>query len=76
MIRLSEDKDHLQNCRSCLRGIAYEIIHHSCKPVLIIRLAESSTDGISNIEVVRSKLEKNILFPTDFSDAAVKALKS
>ena len=45
MIRLSEDKDHLQNCRSCLRGIAYEIIHHSCKPVLIIRLAESSTDS-------------------------------
>lgn len=56
-------------------GIAYEIIHHSCKPVLIVRLAESSTDGISSIEVVRSKLEKNILFPTDFSDTAVKAFE-
>jgi len=56
-------------------GIAYEIIHHSCKPVLIVRLAETSIGGTSNIEVVRSKLDKNILFPTDFSETADKAFE-
>ena len=55
-------------------GIAYEIIHHSCKPLLIIRLAESSTGGTSN-EVVRGKMDKNILFPTDFSGTAAKAFE-
>lgn len=56
-------------------GIAYEIIHYSCKPVLIVRLAETGVGGMSNIEVVRSKIGKNILFPTDFSKSADKAFE-
>lgn len=56
-------------------GIAYEIINYSCKPVLIVRLSESDLEGTSNIEVVRSKMDKNILFPTDFSKPADKAFE-
>lgn len=55
---------------SLMGGIAYEIIHFSRNPILIIRLADKAKAGIPYIEPVRCDFNKHILFPTDFSKNA------
>lgn len=56
-------------------GMAYEIIHHCCRPVLMIRLEETERSGIRSVDAVRPDYNKHILFPTDFSAAADQAFE-
>lgn len=51
-------------------GLAYEIIHNSQKPVLLIRLAESDKDGLSCIKSIGCDIGNHVLFPTDFSEGS------
>lgn len=56
-------------------GIAYEIIHYSTKPVLLVRMEETKKEDTSYYEPVRSNYQDHILFPTDFSETANQAFQ-
>ncbi|MBC7076053.1 MAG: universal stress protein [Syntrophomonadaceae bacterium] len=57
--------------------LAYDVIHYTRKPVLIIRLKGqsvgkpfSSDNKISNLKAVNCDVNNHVLFPTDFSENA------
>ncbi len=54
-------------------GLAYNVIHHSHKPVLLIRLKSDKKKGLSCINAVRCNINNHVLFVTDFSDNADNA---
>ncbi len=56
-------------------GLAYDIIHHSEKPVLLIRLQDNPSEGQSCISSIACEISNHILFPTDFSENADSAFK-
>lgn len=56
-------------------GIAYEMIHHVRKPILISRLAEFMEGPEVGIHPVRTDYGASILHPTDFSDTAEQAFR-
>lgn len=51
-------------------GLAYDVIHHTQKPVLLIRLEEHQKEGLLCIEAVGCEIGNHVLFPTDFSENA------
>ncbi len=53
-------------------GLAYDVIHHSRRPVLIIRLSEQVKDP-SLVESISCHVNNHILFATDFSENADNA---
>jgi nucleotide-binding universal stress UspA family protein len=56
-------------------GLAYEIIYHAMKPILIIRLKDDPSEGLSCISSTGCDINNNILFATDFSDNADNAFE-
>ncbi|SHF06554.1 universal stress protein [Alkalibacter saccharofermentans] len=51
------------------RGLAYDLIHHAKKPVLLLRLIESE-DGATCSRALDLQGKSHIVFPTDFSENA------
>ncbi|MDZ7837103.1 MAG: universal stress protein [Actinomycetota bacterium] len=54
-------------------GLAYNVIHNSHKPVLLIRLETDKKKDLSCVSAVSSNINNHILFVTDFSDNADNA---
>jgi len=54
-------------------SLAYDVIHHCRKPVIIIRLEESAPDGLTCNKSKGCDFSNHILFPTDFSEMADQA---
>lgn len=53
-----------------LGGLAYDVIHNCRKPVLIIRLEDTQSEGTTCIHAKGCDFSQHILFPTDFSETA------
>jgi hypothetical protein len=53
-----------------LRGVAYDVIQHAHKPVLLVRLEVKSGEGLECVQAARCDFSEHILFPTDFSENA------
>lgn len=51
------------------RGLAYDLIHHAKRPVLLLRLIETE-EGASCSRNLDLKGKSHIIFPTDFSENA------
>ena len=56
-------------------GIADDVIHHSQKPVFVIRLEDNPKAECSCVEAIGCNIGNHILFPTDFSQNADFAFK-
>ena len=56
-------------------GIADDVIHHSQKPVFVIRLEDKPKAECSCVEAIGCNIGNHILFPTDFSQNADFAFK-
>ncbi|HCP14420.1 MAG TPA: hypothetical protein DIT32_01330 [Peptococcaceae bacterium] len=56
-------------------GLAYNLIHHANKPVLIVRLEAHPTEGFVCLNPIGIERENPVLFPTDFSDNSETAFK-
>jgi nucleotide-binding universal stress UspA family protein len=54
-------------------GLAYDVIHHSRKPVLLIRLMNAPKGDSSFVKAVSCDIGNHILFVTDFSANAENA---
>jgi len=55
--------------------LAYSIMHHARKPILIIRLERDTHQGLSTVEAKACCFYDHILYPTDFSDNAARAFE-
>lgn len=55
--------------------LAYTIMHHSRKPILIVRLESVMKEGMSTVEAKACCFQDHILFPTDFSENAARAFE-
>lgn len=53
-----------------LGGVAYEVINHARKPVLLVRLEAKPEEEPQCIQASRYDFGGHILFPTDFSESA------
>jgi len=53
-----------------LGGVAYDVIHHARKPVLLVRLEVKPGDGQECVQAAPCDFSEHILFPTDFSETA------
>lgn len=58
-----------------LGEMAYGIIHSCRKPVLLVRLEDVRDEGLLVPRAYRNGYDQHILFPTDFSDTAERALE-
>ena len=56
-----------------LGGVAYDVIHHACRPVLLVRLKVTPSGGHECVRVDRCDFGEHVLFPTDFSETADQA---
>lgn len=56
-------------------GLAYDLIHHANKPVLIVRLETHSTEGFVCANPMGIDRDDPVIFPTDFSDNSETALE-
>ena len=56
-----------------LGGVAFDVIHHACKPLLIVRLEKKEADGNARFQASRCDFSGHVLFPTDFSANADEA---
>ncbi len=54
-------------------GLAYDVIHHSQKPALLIRLMNAPKGDSSFVKALSCDIENHILFVTDFSENAHNA---
>lgn len=54
-------------------GLAYDVIQHAQKPVLLIRLEDNPVEGVPCISSISCNISNHILFPTDFSENADQA---
>lgn len=61
---------HSLTSEAFLGGLAYDVIHNCRKPVLIIRLEDTQSEGITCIQAKGCNFSQHILFPTDFSETA------
>lgn len=68
-------QEHFAASEILFEGLAYDIIHHACKPVLIIRMEKYQDKGLSCIKSIGCNLSNHILFPTDFSENAELAFE-
>lgn len=69
IIVVGAEKDTLLRAQ-LFEGIAYDVISHSEKPVLLIRLEENYRDGQACIDSIGCGIDNHVLFPTDFSENA------
>jgi len=56
-------------------GLAYDLIHTTQKPVLLLRLEEDPQGGVTCIHPNGCVLGRHVLFPTDFSQNAADAFR-
>lgn len=56
-------------------GLAYELIHHVQKPVLLIRLEDDPQGGLTCAKTIGCDISSHVLFVTDFSANADQALE-
>lgn len=49
-----------------LGGVANDVMHHACKPVLLLRI--NSKAGCNEYGPTHFKFNEHVLYPTDFSD--------
>lgn len=79
LLRIAEDEnyalivaaaaEHTLTGELIFGGVAHDVIYHSSKPVLLVRISESP-DGLPAKEIKECHLMDHILFPTDFSENA------
>jgi len=67
-------RSHTMTSEAFLGNLAYDLIHHAQKPVLIIRL-EDNPDGLSCVKTIGCDISNHVLVPTDFSDNAELAFQ-
>lgn len=56
-------------------GVAYEVVHHARKPVLVVRLELVKGEGPDCVRAARCNFAGHILYPTDFSENADRAFE-
>jgi len=64
---------HTMSSEVRLGGVASEVLHNARNPVLLIRLAITTTQDQPKCEGACAGLMEHLLFPTDFSDNAEHA---
>jgi nucleotide-binding universal stress UspA family protein len=63
-------RGHSMTGEAFLGGVAYDVIHHACKPVLLVRLKVTPAGGHECVRADRCDFGEHVLFPTDFSETA------
>lgn len=63
------DRAHTLTGEAYFNGLAYELIHHARRPILVVRLEEDKDEERIHIRA-KGNLSGHLLFPTDFSDNA------
>ncbi len=68
------DRAHTLTGEAYFNGLAYELIHHARRPVMVVRLEEKKEEEKIHVRA-RGNLSGHLLFPTDFSDNAHHAFR-
>lgn len=63
-------RGHSMTGEAFLGGVAYDVIHHARKPVLLVRLTVAPGGGHECVRADRCDFGEHVLFPTDFSETA------
>jgi nucleotide-binding universal stress UspA family protein len=63
-------RGHSMLSEALLGGVAYDAIHYTCKPIMIVRLEKKEAEGQVCIQASRCDFSGHVLFPTDFSENA------
>jgi nucleotide-binding universal stress UspA family protein len=63
-------RGHSMMGEAFLGGVAYAVIHHARKPVLLVRLKAKPGGGQECVMADRCDFGEHVLFPTDFSETA------
>lgn len=74
LIVVGAEEDTLMS-RALFGGLAYDVIQHAEKPVLIVRLEEIQLDKTCCVKSNGCEISSHILFPTDFSENAELAFE-
>ncbi len=66
-------RGHSMMGEAFLGGVAYNVLHHARKPVLLVRLKATPGGGHECVRADRCDFGAHVLFPTDFSETADRA---